>query len=50
MTTRRKNLLVALPVLYMLLYVGGIGEIELLVWLGLVSIWFALFVVWGRRR
>jgi hypothetical protein len=52
MNSRRKNLLVYIPVLIGVLYIGGllggIGSIELMIWLVLVSAWFYAFVFWAK--
>lgn len=51
MTTRRKNLLLAIPVL-LVPFTGvlAMGSIEVLVWLGLVIGWIGLFITWGGRN
>lgn len=48
MTTRGKNLLLPIPVL-LVPFTGvlAMGSVEVLIWLGLVIAWLALFIIWG---
>lgn len=59
MTTMTKNdsrivLLLALvllvPLPFALALFGGLGEVEMLIWLAAVVTWVMAFVLWGRRR
>ena len=50
MNTRRKNLLLLLPVLIGLLFLGPIGTVELAIWLVLVLTWLYAFFVWAAKR
>jgi len=54
MTARRKNLLLVLLLLFVLLVaagaLGGVGIVELGIWLALVVVWVVAFATWGGRR
>jgi hypothetical protein len=48
--SRRKSLLLVLLVLLLLpLALGGIGTVELMVWVLLLAAWLVAFVVWARN-
>jgi hypothetical protein len=49
MNARRRNLLILLPILVGLLFIGQIGSFELVIWIVLVGLWACAFVVWGKR-
>jgi hypothetical protein len=48
MTSRRKALLPILLLFVAFLFLGGIGTVELTVWLVLLAVWIWAFVAWGR--
>jgi len=51
LTTRRKNLLLAIPVLLVpLTGVLVMGSVEVTIWLSLVIAWLALFITWGGNN
>lgn len=49
MTSRRRLLLWLLIPLFGLLFVGLIGSVELLIWLGLTVAWLVAFFTWGKH-
>lgn len=50
MNSRRKTLLVVLFILLLLpVVVGGIGAVELTLWLVLLAGWLVAFIFWGGR-
>lgn len=49
MTSRRRTLLIVLPLLMMVLFVGLIGPVEFTIWLILVVAWLYAFFGWARR-
>ena len=50
MNSRRKSLLLVLLVLLLLpLALGGVGTVELTVWVLLLAAWLVAFVVWARK-
>jgi hypothetical protein len=48
MSSRRKNLLLVLPLLVLVLFLGLIGPVELTIWLVLVGAWLYAFFVWAK--
>jgi hypothetical protein len=50
MTSRRKNLLIVLPLLILALFVGLVGPVELTIWLIAVAAWLYAFFGWGRKE
>ena len=48
MTERRRWLLLGLLPLFGVLFLGGIGTVELVLWLALLAGWLLAFVTWGR--
>ncbi len=50
MNSRRKSLLVVLLILVFLpVAIGGIGTVELTLWLALLAVWAFAFATWGGR-
>lgn len=41
-------LLIAVP--FALAFMGGLGEVEMTIWLAMLAIWAIVFTVLGRRR
>ncbi len=50
MNSRRKNLLLLLPVLVGVLFLGPIGSVELFIWMALTLAWLCGFFFWAANR
>ncbi len=50
MTTRRKYLLLAFPLILLFPFLGLMGILEVGVWFAVIAVWLGLFLVWGKRR
>ena len=48
MNTRRKNLMIPLVLLVAVLFVGGLGTVEVTIWLVLVITWLYAFFAWAK--
>ena len=49
MNSRRRTLLILLPLLVGLLFLGQIGPVEVTIWFVLVGLWLYAFFGWARR-